>query len=100
MLAEGRGYLLTHDSAKALPLLEAALKADKELFDANSPDIAVSEAALGNCYLDEGDRDKSRNMLFKAQSILKAHKELSEDYQRPVRELRNWLNNSARYTHP
>jgi hypothetical protein len=96
---EAQGRLLAHNPAQALPLLEAALKADFEMFDANSPDIAVAEAALGHCYLDLGNRHKSRDLLFKSQSILNAHKELSEEYQRPVRELRNRLNTVARRTH-
>ena len=99
MLAEGKGHLLAHNPVKALPLLEAAVKADIEVFDANSPDIALAEAALGNCYLDLDNRNKSRGLLFKSQSILKTHKELSEEYQMPVRELRNRLNTVARRTH-
>jgi tetratricopeptide (TPR) repeat protein len=91
MLYEGEGYLLEHDSAKAVPLLERARDAEVELFDANSPDLAVAKAVLGTAYADLGNRVNAKNLLFESQSILRTHKELGEPYRQPTREFANRL---------
>ncbi len=87
MLDAGQGYLLEHDAAKALHLLQGAVKASNELFDPNSPRIAAAAATLGICYLELGDRANAKAQLANAQSILQTHKELAELYLQPAREL-------------
>ncbi len=87
MLDRGRGYQLEHDPGKALPLLQGALKASNELFDANSPRIAEAEATLGICYLELGDRANATALLSKANANLRTHKDLGEGYRQPTREL-------------
>ncbi len=57
------------------------------MFDAQSPDLAATEAMLGIAYLETGDRATSTNLLRSAQARLNRHKALSNQYRLPVREL-------------
>ncbi len=87
MRERGKGHLLLHEAATALPLLEGALKIELAIVDATCPDVAVSEADLGIGYLELGNRSAAQAMLISAQSVLHAHKELGDLHVRPVRDL-------------
>lgn len=87
-LAEaGRGYLQMQNAAKAQPLLEKAVESGIEMHDPNSPELATAEASLGMAYLRLNDRSHARALLARAQARLASHKELSDMYKQPVREL-------------
>jgi tetratricopeptide (TPR) repeat protein len=83
-LEKAQGYLLTHEPPKALPLLEGTVKAYTELFDSNSPEIALAEATLGNCYVELGDRHRAQNALSRSLAILQVHKGLGQPYRAPA----------------
>ena len=87
LVYEASGHLLAKDARKALPLLQKASAQQSAMFDAQSPDLAATEAMLGIAYLETGDRATSTNLLRSAQARLNRHKELSNQYRLPVREL-------------
>jgi serine/threonine protein kinase/tetratricopeptide (TPR) repeat protein len=87
MREQGKGHLLLHEAAAALPLLEGALKIELAIVDPTCPDVAVSQASLGAGYMELGNRSGAQAMLASAQAVLHAHKELGELYVRPVRDL-------------
>jgi hypothetical protein len=91
LLQEGNAYRMRGDPASALPPLERSLQLETGMFDAGSPDIAVAEAALGSCYLDLGKHAEATKLLTQAESIIRMHKRLAEQYTRPVRALREHL---------
>jgi serine/threonine-protein kinase len=80
---EARGSLMGHDAASALPLLQQATQLQSEMLDPASPACAESEALLGIAYFYSGDRDRAREQLARARSILRVHPELGERYTRP-----------------
>ena len=87
MREQGKGHLLLHNTAAALPLLEGALKIELTVVDPTCPDVAISEAYLGAGYLELRNRSAAQAMLTSAQAVLRAHKELGNLYVRPVRDL-------------
>jgi serine/threonine-protein kinase len=91
-LAEGRGLLMTNRAAEALPLLQRAAQLASELYDPQrSPALADSQIALGLCLLRLGRRDEARVWLSHAQAIHATHRELGEQYRRPLRDLQTRL---------
>jgi serine/threonine-protein kinase len=87
-LQEGKGLLLTHHPAEALPLLQRAVQLGSEVYDPHqSPALADSKIALAKCLLTLGRRDQTRALLAQAKAIHSTHKDLGEQFRRPLREL-------------
>ncbi len=87
-LQEGKGLLLTQRAAEALPLLQRAVQLGPEVYDTSrSPNLADSQIALGICLIDLGRRDEARALLAQAKAIHAAHKDLGEQFRKPLREL-------------
>jgi hypothetical protein len=85
---EGRARCITHEAGNGITLLQGAVAASRELYDPNSsPAVAEAEIALAACLLDAGRREESRGHFQHAQSVHAAHKELGEQYRRPLRQL-------------
>lgn len=61
MLAEGKGLLLLHRSADALPLLQRAVALSSELYDRErSLALTDPQIALADCFIDLGERSDTR----------------------------------------
>lgn len=70
MLAEGKGLLLLHRSADALPLLQRAVALSSELYDRErSPAVADAQIALADCLMALGKRIQIRALLAQAKAI-------------------------------
>jgi tetratricopeptide (TPR) repeat protein len=87
-LGEGKGLLLTHHAPEALPLLQRAVQLGEEVYDRScSPALADSQIALAKCLLDLGRRDQARTLLSRAKEIHSTHKDLGDQFRKPLREL-------------
>jgi serine/threonine protein kinase/tetratricopeptide (TPR) repeat protein len=54
----------------------------------NSPRMAQAQIALANCLLASGDRQQAQVLFAKATAIQRSHKELGDQFTRPLRDLR------------
>ena len=87
-LEEGKGLLLTRHAAEALPILQRAVQLGSEVYDPErSPALADSQIALAKCQLALGHRDQARALLAQAKAIHSTHKDLGEQFRKPLREL-------------
>ncbi len=87
-LVEGKGLFLTHRAAQALPLLQRAVELGSEVYDpARSPALADSEIALGKCLAGMNRTEEARRLLAKARAIHATHKNLGEQFRRPLHDL-------------
>jgi hypothetical protein len=87
LVSEGAGYLLQQDPKNAVLLLQQATDGEAAMLDSESPELGATEARLGTAYLETGNRHRARSLLASAESRLKQHKELSDQYRAPMREL-------------
>jgi serine/threonine-protein kinase len=79
----------------ALPLLQRSLALREKMLDASSPKIAETQIALAQCELALGHTEQARTLTDAAASIQSMHKELGEQYRRPLRELQARLMTNA-----
>jgi hypothetical protein len=87
-LVEGKGLLLTQRAPDALPQLQRAVLLGSEVYDPErSPDLAGSQVALASCLIELGHRDQARALLAQAKAIHSTHKDLGEQFRKPLREL-------------
>ncbi len=86
-LAEGRGDLIEHRAADALPLLRRALDLRSDILDANSPELAEAQVFLAACYLDLGERAQAAALRGQARAIQTSHRQLAREYKEPFEEL-------------
>jgi serine/threonine-protein kinase len=88
VLAEGKGLLLLHRPADAVHLVQRAVALSSELYDRErSPVVADAKIAMANCLADLGERTQAAALLAQAKAIHATHRELGEQYRRPLREL-------------
>jgi hypothetical protein len=87
LVSEGAGNLLRQDPKKAVVLLRQAADAETAMFDSKSPELGATEAMLGIAYFETGDRCRAKSLFVSAQLQLNTHKELSDQYRLPLREL-------------
>lgn len=95
-LQQGKAEQLQGNPSKALPLLTAALNAETEIYDPISPDLMVAKASLASSYLELGRRKDAAKLFVEAQAIRKLHKRLGEQYERPLRLLRQQFSKDSR----
>jgi serine/threonine-protein kinase len=88
---EGVGRIQQGDFQGAVPVLQKAVDERTALLDRNSPELAITEAMLGQAYFGCRDFGHARSLLASAQSRLSAHKELNDTYKEPVRALGGYL---------
>jgi serine/threonine protein kinase len=87
-VVEGKAKCMTHDAVKGIALLQRAVAVSRELYDPkSSPAIAEAEIALASCLLDAGRREEAKGYLQHAKAIHASHKELGEQYRKPLRQL-------------
>ncbi|HZS55562.1 MAG TPA: serine/threonine-protein kinase [Bryobacteraceae bacterium] len=94
LLEQGTALCLRGNPEQALPILKRAVQLETEMYYPSSPDLAVGQAALANCYLDLGDRKESVRLFAQAESIRALHKRMGEQYERPIRALRERLSST------
>ena len=87
-LDEGKGLLLAGRAPEALPLLQRAVQLGSQIYDVDqSPQLADSQIALATCLFNLGRRDEARALLIRAKAIHATHKDLGEQFKKPLREL-------------
>ena len=87
-MEEGKSLLLTRHASDALPLLQRAVQLGAEVYDpGRSPALADSQIALAKCLAELGHRDQARVLLVQAKAIHSTHKDLGEQFRKPLREL-------------
>jgi hypothetical protein len=91
MLFKGEAFLLSHNPSAAVPVLETALQGELQVYDLNSPQLAVTEAILGTAYLDLGNRFTAGQHLACARPILAIHPRLGPQYRRAFDALKTRL---------
>jgi tetratricopeptide (TPR) repeat protein len=84
---EARARLLQHRPDLAIPLLAEAADRQQAILDRNSPELATTEALLGEAYLVRGDRARAAELFKRSSSRLKAHPELCPSYVRECKRL-------------
>jgi TolA-binding protein len=67
--------------------LERAVQLRETIDDQNSPWISQAQIALADCLLASGNRQQSRVLAAKAAAIQRTHKELGDQFRRPLKEL-------------
>jgi tetratricopeptide (TPR) repeat protein len=87
-MAQGKSYLQLHQPQKALPLLQRAVNLTSEMYDEKSIQRLPSQAALGMAYSQLGDMQKAKKYLAQADYLRSLHSHLGEQFERPVRILR------------
>ncbi len=93
-LLEGKGLLLKQRTPDALPLLKRAVQLGSDVYDHDrSPALADSQVALAKCLLALGRPDQARDLLAEAKAIHSTHKDLGEQFKKPLRELEALLAN-------
>ena len=93
-LVEGRSDLLRLRPSEALPLLQRAVELRESMFDPISPALAAAQVALAECYLDLGESSRAEALATAARKALAAHRELSDQYLRPLKDLEKRLRQS------
>ncbi|MBS1858124.1 MAG: serine/threonine protein kinase [Acidobacteria bacterium] len=87
-LVEGKALLFSGRNSSALPLLERATVLGRDVFDPErSPLMADSQVALAKCLVTVGRPGEARPLLARARGIHATHRDLGEQYRRPLREL-------------
>jgi tetratricopeptide (TPR) repeat protein len=87
-MAQGNAYLLLHQAQKALPLFQRAAKLTSEMYNEKSVHRLPSQAALGMVYSQLGDIQMAKKYLAQADYLRSLHPQLGEQFERPVRILR------------
>ena len=86
-LALGMALQQSGDAKAALVHLERALQLREAGDDPNSPRLAEAKIALAGCLMDRGEREPVKKLLAQAKAIHAAHKDLGEQFKKPLREL-------------
>lgn len=95
-LQEGKGLLLAQRASDALPLLRRVVQIGSEVYDPDrSLALADSDVALGSCLADLNRRNEAQALLGQAKAIHATHKEVGEQYSRPLRTLEGRLPNHS-----
>ena len=88
---QGRADLQLGHPRDALPLLQRAVELRQNTVDAVSPELAMAQIALADCYLDLGDSAKAVDLAGAAKQALGAHREVGTQYLRPFQNLESRL---------
>jgi hypothetical protein len=92
---EGKALLLSHRPREALPLLQRALQLGLDVYDPHrSPSLAAAEIALAHDLVMLDHRSEALPLLARAKAIHAAHRDLGEQYRKPLRELEALLRES------
>ncbi len=87
-LQEGKALLLSRRPLEALPLLQRAVRLGSDVYDPDrSPRLAASEIALAQDLVALDRRAEALALLARAKAIHATHKDLGEQYRKPLREL-------------
>jgi tetratricopeptide (TPR) repeat protein len=87
-LEEGKALLLSRRPLEALPLLQRAVRLGSDVYDPDrSPRLASSEIALAKDLVALDRRAEALAPLARAKAIHATHKDLGEQYRKPLREL-------------
>lgn len=88
LLEEGKGLLLAGRASEALPLLQRTVQLGSEIYDPqSSPAQADAQIALAKCLLALGRRDQAPDLLVHAKAIHSRHKDLGEQFRKPLNDL-------------
>jgi len=88
MLEEGKALLLFRRPAEALPLLQRAVRLGLEVYDPDrSPRLAGAEIALAMDLVALDRRAEALPLWARAKAIHATHRDLGEQYRKPLREL-------------
>jgi serine/threonine-protein kinase len=91
-LLAGRALLLLHRPETAEPMLRQAVRMGTAVYDPRrSPDLAEAHVALAECLLDLNRGEEAKLNATKARTIHATHKELGEQYRKPLRTLESRL---------
>jgi hypothetical protein len=92
LLLTGKARLLLGQPAVARPDLERALSFFLDLYDpTRSPDVADAQVALARSLAGSGRLAEALVLARSAKRIQAVHRELSEQYREPLRELERLL---------
>jgi serine/threonine protein kinase len=87
-LIAGKALLEMRRPAAAEPYLREAITLGARVFDVErSPEYADSQIAMARCHLDLGQGDAARALVYRARAIFAKHRELGNQYRRPIRAL-------------
>jgi tetratricopeptide (TPR) repeat protein len=87
-LLEGKGLLSSHRATEALALLERSVQLGNDVYDrGQSPELADSYVALASCMLELGRSNQAMKLLLRAKAIESTHRELGEQFTKPLLEL-------------
>jgi len=84
-VGQAENFLRDHEMARAN--LERAVALRSATDDPTSAGLAEAQIALADCLLDSGNRNQATRLLAKARAIHAVHKELGEQFRKPLREL-------------
>ena len=92
-LIEAKALVVLRRAPEALPLAQAAVAGLTSLYDRKfSPVLSDAQIALANCYLALGQPKQATSLLASAAAIQATHRDLGEQYTRPLRNLHTQLN--------
>lgn len=95
LLQQGNALRSGHNPQQALPLLTRAVQIETVTYFPSSPDLMAGQVALGECFLDLGNKEQAAKLLAQAESIRALHKKLGQQYERSLQQLRGRLRNEA-----
>jgi serine/threonine-protein kinase len=89
---EGKAQMLSGRPDTALPLLQQAHALYGEIYDDRvSLTLADAKVALADCLMTLGRIDDARELATRAAAIQAAHREVGEQYRKPLRAVRTRL---------
>ena len=94
-MIEGRARLLNGEASRALPLLQRAVELRRSIMDANSPELAEAQIALGECYFALGDNQHAKLLAAAASSGLASHPQIGKQFSQPLQELQGRLKKAS-----
>ena len=97
-LAEGQGLMRQNRSADALSLLKRAVVLSSELYDHDrSMALATAQIELAECLIDRDEPGQARALLAEASAIYGSHRELGQQFTRPLRDVEHRISQQAQY---
>jgi tetratricopeptide (TPR) repeat protein len=84
-LISGKALQLSDQANEAEPMLRQAVALGVEVYDQKlSPELADTYIALAQCLLDLNKRDEARTLFAKAHAIHATHRQLGDQYRKPL----------------
>jgi tetratricopeptide (TPR) repeat protein len=84
-LISGKALRLLDQATAAEPMLRQAVALGVKVYDPKlSPELADTYIALAQCLLDLNKRDEARSYFAKAHAIHATHRQLGDQYRKPL----------------